>query len=167
MKTEQAFSAPDPRIAFFDRQADTWDAEQPQALIARLESLRRLLALRPGERLLEVGCGTGNITRWLQRQVSPGRVTAIDFSPRMLEKARRKGIDAEFVHLDICCERPEREVYDIILCFHSFPHFRDQRAALRNLAYALRPTGRMVVVHLAGSAQINAFHAGLGGAVAD
>ena len=49
----------------------------------------------------------------------------------------------------------------MILCFHSFPHFRDQAAALRNFAGALKPGGRLIVMHLAGSDHINHFHANL------
>jgi len=124
--------------------------------------------LQPGDRLLEVGCGTGQITGWLAECVRPGRVMAVDFAPAMLAAARAKGIDAEFVESDICRERPAGRAagpFDVALCFHSFPHFRDQPAALRNLAACLKPSGRLLVMHLAGSSQINHFHASVEGAV--
>ncbi len=44
-----------------------------------------------GNALIEVGCGTGQLTRWLADRVRPGRVVAIDFSPRMIEKASAAG----------------------------------------------------------------------------
>lgn len=163
----------DPRIAFFDGHAPTWDTtgQDGSTAVARLVELADLLDLTPGQRVLEVGCGTGQITGHLARCVRPGRVTAVDFAPAMLAVARSKGIDADFVELDVC--RPELSdkrrfaagTFDVVLCFHSFPHFRDQRAALRNLACWMKPTGRLIVMHLAGGRQINHFHAGLSGAV--
>jgi demethylmenaquinone methyltransferase/2-methoxy-6-polyprenyl-1,4-benzoquinol methylase len=158
---------PDPRIAYFDGLADGWDQQGPsgEEMTAGLASHAGLLALRAGQSLLEVGCGTGKTTQWLARAVSPGPVTAVDFSPEMIERARAKGIEADFACRDVCADDLGREVYDVILCFHSFPHFRDQPAALGHLSAALRPGGRLIVMHLAGSEQINGFHASLDGPV--
>lgn len=160
-------SAPDPRIAYFDAMAPGWDAEGPsgEEMTAGMAEQAELLALTPGQDLLEVGCGTGKTTGWLARQVAPGRVTAVDFSEQMVRQAEAKGIDAEFACLDVCTEELRRNRYDVVLCFHSFPHFRDQSRALRNMAAALKPDGRLIVMHLSGSAQLNAFHAGLDGPV--
>ncbi len=157
----------DPRIAYFDGLADRWDTcgQDQAATLRRLEELSGLLALQPGQDLLEVGCGTGQITGWLASRVSPGRVVAIDFAEAMLEQARRKNVPAEFRCTDVCCDGLGEHCFDVILCFHSFPHFRDQPAAVQNLARALRRDGRLLVMHLAGSAQVNAFHDQVGGAV--
>jgi demethylmenaquinone methyltransferase/2-methoxy-6-polyprenyl-1,4-benzoquinol methylase len=157
----------DPRIAFFDALADRWDEKEPSppTATARLMQQADLLALKAGERLLEAGCGTGKTTAWLARQVAPGRVTAVDFSRKMIARARAKGIDADFACLDVCQDRLGCGRYDVILCFHSFPHFRDQLAALRNFARALSPAGRLIIMHLAGSDHINRFHAAVEGPV--
>jgi ubiquinone/menaquinone biosynthesis C-methylase UbiE len=156
----------DPRIAFFDCLAATWDDEEqdPAETIRRLESLHDLLALRPGEDLLEVGCGTGQLTGWLAERVRPGRVTAIDFAPEMIRKATSKG-GGVFRVADVCRDDLGKEEFDVALCFHSFPHFRDQPAALRNLAHCLKPGGRLIVLHLKSRAEINAFHHHVGGPV--
>jgi ubiquinone/menaquinone biosynthesis C-methylase UbiE len=157
----------DPRLVFFDALAPNWDNEEPSSKVmaARLGQHAGLLSLQPGQSLLEVGCGTGKTTAWLAAQVAPGRVTAIDFAPEMIVRAQAKGIDADFRCLDVCCDDLGRAGYDVILCFHSFPHFRDQAAALRNFARALKPTGQLIVMHLAGSGRINHFHAGVDGPV--
>jgi len=159
--------APDPRIAFFDQQAPTWDqcGPDPATTLRRLQELSAELGLRPGLDVLEIGCGTGQITGWLAESVRPGRVVAVDFSPAMLERARARVVNAEFQLLDICGAQPLGARFDLVLCFQAFPHFRDREAALRQIARGLRPGGRLVVLHLAGSAQLNAFHGQLGGAV--
>ena len=156
----------DPRIAFFDRLAATWDDEEQDnaETLRRLEELHDLLALRPGENLLEVGCGTGQLTGWLADRVRPGRVVAIDFPTEMIQKASAKG-GGEFRVADVCQDDLGDAEFDVVLCFHSFPHFRDQAVALRNLARCLKPDGRLLVMHLQGRDAINAFHGSVGGAV--
>lgn len=160
-------SVADPRITFFDDLAERWDDEHPSSeqMVARLVQHADLLALKPGESLLEVGCGTGKTTGYLVEQVAPGRVTAIDFAAKMIDKAQAKNIDADFHCMDICSDDLGTARYDVALCFHSFPHFRDQPAALRNLRRAMKDTGRLIVMHCAGSDHINQFHAKLTGAV--
>ncbi len=157
----------DPRIAFFDALAEGWDDEEPssQAMAAELERHEDLLELKPGSSLLEVGCGTGKTTGWLAEQVFPGRVTAVDFSQEMVDRAWAKGIDADFRCVDVCSGDLGSGLYDVILCFHSFPHFRDQTVALKNFAAAMKPRGRLIVMHLAGSRRINEFHSGVDGPV--
>ena len=159
---------PDPRIGFFDRIAAEWDVSEqdPADTIRRLEAISDLLALRPGQQVLEVGCGTGQLTGWLADGVRPGRVVGVDFSPGMLEKARAKGLEAELRLADACCDALGSARFDLAFCFHSFPHFRDQARALANLAGALKPGGRLVVVHLASRTEVNAFHDQVNGEVA-
>lgn len=180
--SESAFT--DPRIAFFDHHAGSWDDDKSviDSNIRRLGELRDVMGLQAGMDLLEVGCGTGQITPWLCSAVAPGKVTAVDFSQAMLARAQAKDIDAEFCLLDICddsakvglrfassqptgCADGPVGEFDVALCFHCFPHFRDQAGALANISAALKPGGSLVVMHLAGSDAINAFHNGVGGAV--
>ncbi len=158
-------SPPDPRIAFFDQHAPTWDTQgpDPAATLRRLRELDGRLGLRPGQDVLEVGCGTGQITGWLVDLVKPGRVVAADFSPAMLEQARARGWAAEFRHWDICVEQPVAERFDVVLCFHSFPHFRDPAGALRQMARLLKPGGELVVMHLAGQLPVRLSPGGGGG----
>ena len=157
----------DPRIAFFNDLARRWDEDEqsPDETVRRVAELADDLGIPSGADVLEVGCGTGQLTAWLAERASPGRVVAVDFSPAMLAKAQAKDIPAEFRQADVCSDDLGEACFDLVLCFHSFPHFRDQAAALGNLARVLKPGGRLVVMHLASSAAINAFHAGVDGAV--
>jgi len=166
-ESEAAPPCHDTRIDFFDRLARQWDSSEqdPAETIRQVERRAELLDLRPGEQLLEVGCGTGQLTGWLAERVHPGRVTAVDFSPEMIRKAAAKGIGADFRRADACNDDLGNAEYDAVLCFHSFPHFRDKAAALRNLARSLKPGGRLIVMHLNRRDEINEYHRGVGGAV--
>ncbi len=157
----------DPRMGYFDGLAANWDHEGPPAerVLAHLDAHADRLGFAPGQSVLEVGCGTGRVTGWLVQRVGSGRVVAVDFAPRMIEQASAKGIPAEFRCLDACSDSFDGERFDAVFCFHVFPHFRDPLAALRNLAGAMAGDGRLVVMHMRGSAQINAFHASLSGPV--
>lgn len=158
---------PDIRIAFFDHHAHTWDHDtgNQSNIIHRLNHMKETLGIHAGLRILEIGCGTGSITKWLAQCAGPNHVLAVDFSSTMLEKAKAKGIPARFLQLDICQQPPPEGEFDIALCFQVFPHFRDQAIALKNIASSLRFQGRLVVLHFVGSEQINAFHKKVGGAV--
>jgi len=164
---ELAAASRDPRIDYFNRRAENWDDEEPSAatMAAKLEAQQNLLQFGPGLRLLEVGCGTGKTTSWLVSQVGKDNVTAVDFAPKMLAVALAKNIAAEFVCLDVCLTAPGDREFDVVFCYHCFPHFRDQAAALLNLAVALKPAGRLIVMHTASRQRINEFHANVSGPV--
>ena len=157
----------DPRIAFFNHHAHRWDhdADHQARILKRLDGLREQIGLKPGQAVLEIGCGTGMITAWLAPWVRPGRVVAVDFSPAMLAEAKAKDIAAEFRLMDICAEYPPGECFDLAFCFQAFPHFREPPAALARIAHALKPGGRLVVLHLVSRHHINSFHRDVGGAV--
>jgi SAM-dependent methyltransferase len=158
----------DPRVDFFDHHAPAWDSYGPpqETTLARLELLRPSLGLGPGQDVLEVGCGTGQTTGWLAHAVAPGRVTAVDFSPRMLEQARTRSVAATFRCADVCTDDLGAACFDAAFCLHVAPHFRDRAAAVRNLSRALRPGGRLIVLHLIGRQAVNHIHAHAGGPVA-
>lgn len=162
-RVQQRDNISDPRIAYFDHQAPTWDddANDVARTFVRLDNLKGRLGFCAGQHILEVGCGTGRITGWLADTVYPGRVTAVDFSPAMLAQAKKRNLPVEFQLVDICGEIQMEESFDIVFCFNAFPHFREQFQALRNFRHLLKPDGQLVILHLAGSAQLNAFHAAL------
>ena len=79
-------STVDPRIAFFDDLADRWDdsGQDKLKLSKDWNSEQDCWNCNLATHVLEIGCGTGQITGWLAEQVTPGRVVAVDFSSEML-----------------------------------------------------------------------------------
>jgi demethylmenaquinone methyltransferase/2-methoxy-6-polyprenyl-1,4-benzoquinol methylase len=158
-----------PRQAYFDGIADQWDGwEDLDALSNRLASGLEELGIGADETVLDIGCGTGNLTRALLRRLSSaGRVVAVDLSPRMLEVARKKVTDprvewhaADAQQLPIGDESSDR-----VICCSVWPHFDHPEQVALELGRVLRPEGSLHVWHLGARARINAIHAGAGHAI--
>lgn len=155
--------AEDPRIDYFNKMAEDWDISGPDIsnILSRLDSMVPTLNIENGLEILEPGCGTGTVTRWIASRLKPARLVAFDFAPEMIKLARLKEIDATCINADICKGLPAMPPFDLIFCFHALPHFNDKASALRNLVSAMKTGGRILVIHLAGSERLNEFHSGL------
>jgi len=119
---------------------------------------RRTMAaagLRPGQAVLDVGCGTGVLTRLAAEAVGrAGRAVGIDPTPGMirvaLEEARRLGSAAEFELGVVEGLRFEPDTFDIVFASMMLHHLPAdlKRAGLREIRRVLRPGGRFVAVDL-------------------
>jgi SAM-dependent methyltransferase len=102
--------------------------------------------IQPGQRVLDVACGTGVLSRAAAQAVSPtGAVTGVDCNPGMLEVARRLAPTVEWHH-----GRAERlpfpgDAFDAVLSQFGLMFFEDRAAALREMWRVVRPGGRIVV----------------------
>ncbi len=130
---------------------DTWAAQQ-ERLDRQLDPLGRAalaaLAPRPGEQILDVGCGSGQTTLQLGEAVGPtGRVVGVDVSLPLLAAARRRPRVAQvsFVEADAQTHAFEPR-FDAIFSRFGVMFFADPVAAFANLRRALAPTGRVVFV---------------------
>jgi SAM-dependent methyltransferase len=129
--------------------------EAPHPLVTR-RRLRRVLEPEPGERILEVGPGTGYYTLDLADWVGPkGRVDIFDIQRKMLDhtlgRAREHGLvnvhDAQGDARDLPYEDGTFDAAVLVAVLGEIP---DQDAALREIARVLRPGGRLVAGELAG-----------------
>ena len=103
--------------------------------------LRTLLGLSPEHALLDAAGGTGRVSGTLAALVD--RVVVCDASPRMLEQARKKGLETVQAELE---RLPFADAtFDRILLVDAFHHVKDQRAALRELLRVMKPSGRLVI----------------------
>lgn len=159
----------DPREGFFDSIAHKWDGwEDQETLAGRMDALLVELGVEPEERVVDMGCGTGNLTSALLRRLGPGgRVEAVDISPGMLGVARSKVEDPRVAwHLASAAALPLRtSSCDRVLCYAVWPHFDPVRAAATEITRVLKPKGRLHVVHGISRERVNAIHASAGEAV--
>ena len=113
------------------------------------EDLVDQAALRPGERVLDVACGTGVVSRLAARRVGPtGTVVGIDLNPGMLAVARSvvpAGVAIEWHESNVERLPLPDESFDVVLCSLGFQFVQDRLAALREIRRVLAPGGRLVL----------------------
>lgn len=156
----------DPKAAFFDEIADKWDGwEDLPSLAEKLSAGIEEFGVGPNEKILDVGCGTGNLTLALLAGLSPaGRIVAVDIATRMIEEAGRKIRDSRVAwHVADVCRLPISDaVCDRAFCFSVWPHIEDRGAAARELGRVLKPGGHLHVWHLSSREKISRIHASAG-----
>jgi SAM-dependent methyltransferase len=120
-------------------------------LRAHNERLRAAAAVRPGEHVLDVGCGAGLTTREAARAAAPGRVLGIDVSADALHRAREltaaEGLDnVAYQQGDAETHPLEPASFHVAISRFGVMFFTDRVAAFANIARALRPGGRLVAI---------------------
>lgn len=109
-----------------------------------------LLAVRPGGRYLDVGCGTGDDVCTLAAQVAPnGLVVGIDTDPKMVEEATRRAgsldLPAEFRVADVYALPFEDAYFDGSRADRTFLHLAEPAKALSEMARTLKPGGMIAI----------------------
>jgi demethylmenaquinone methyltransferase/2-methoxy-6-polyprenyl-1,4-benzoquinol methylase len=135
--------------SMFDRIAPVYDLMNRAMTMGLDRRWRRLAAeavVRPGDLVLDAACGTGDLSLACVR--AGGRVTGLDFSEPMLERALRKAPELEWVRGDVLAlPFPERS-FDAATIGFGIRNVADLEAGLRELARVLRPGGRLAVLEI-------------------
>jgi SAM-dependent methyltransferase len=121
-----------------------------RALVAYDDVFFAAAAIDPGDRVLDVGCGTGSTTRHAARAAAAGSVLGVDLSSAMLAVARtRAAIDGlanvTFEQVDAQIHPFEPAAFDVAIGRTSATFFGDRVAGLTNIGRALRPGGRLAL----------------------
>jgi len=141
--------APDAVRTMFDRISPVYDAMNRTMTIGLDQRWRRLTAeavVQPGDRVLDACCGTGDLALAAQR--AGGRVTGLDFSERMLERARRKAPEVEWVQGDALALPFEDASFDAATVGFGVRNLDDLERGLAELRRVLRPGGRVGILEI-------------------
>jgi SAM-dependent methyltransferase len=143
-------------------QVETWNGDNGRHFVAEGARLERMLephtdrllaaaAIRPSERVLDIGCGCGDTTVRAARAADGGHALGVDVSAVMLDEARllaeRELLgNVGFEQADVQTHPFAAGGFDVALSRFGVMFFDDPQAAFTNVATALRPGGRLVFV---------------------
>jgi len=124
---------------------DTWNSELYQSSHSFVWQYGRdllvLLNAKPGERILDVGCGTGQLTAEITQ--FGAEVVGIDSSPDMIATASKNFPRVRFEVADVTALTFENE-FDVVVSNAALHWVRDQPSAIASIARALKPRGRLI-----------------------
>ena len=133
----------------FDRIAPVYDVMN-RVMTAGLDQRWRRATVRavvrPGDRVLDAACGTGDLA--IAAAEVGGLVTGLDFSRRMLERARRKSPDLEWIEGDLLELPFPDESFDAATVGFGVRNVADLERALAELHRVLRPGGRLGILEI-------------------
>lgn len=140
-------------------QAALWNGPGGEGWLASVNRIERSIAsfgqaaltaaaARPGEQVIDVGCGPGGTTAGLAHAVAPsGHVLGVDISELLIEAARAHRIDnAAFAVGDAATHPFKAAHYDLVFSRFGVMFFAQPVAAFKNFLQALKPAGRLVFV---------------------
>jgi demethylmenaquinone methyltransferase/2-methoxy-6-polyprenyl-1,4-benzoquinol methylase len=157
------------RKQFFNDQAENWlelwyknpETGRYDKHEKDFERLFSLLLLKPGDRVLDTGCGTGVLAPFiLERITSTGILYELDFAEKMIEVNRNlhNQENIRFIIADAENTPLEDASCNVIICFSCFPHFHDKEKAMMRLSRILKPCGVFAVSHFESSDGIKKHH---------
>src|SRR5512136_707541 len=143
-----------------EQMVNSYDSYMRTMTLGRERALREMtvnLALvKPGDFVLEVGCGTGTLTLAAKRQAGPaGKAFGIDIIPGMIEVSQRKAAQA---HEDITFQLGSiddipfsESQFDVVLCSFMIFHMSEdtRRKGIAEIYRVLKPQGQLLVLDLA------------------
>jgi len=135
--------------SMFDRIAPVYDRMNRLMTAGLDQRWRRLTAeavVRPGDRALDACCGTGDLA--LAARKVGGEVTGLDFSPRMLERARRKSQAVTWVEGDLLALPLEDASFEAATVGFGVRNVEDLERALAELRRVLVPGGRLAILEI-------------------
>ena len=134
----------------FDRIAPVYDAMN-RVMTAGLDQRWRRQTVRetvrPGDDVLDACCGTGDLAV-AARKAGASYVVGVDFSERMLERARRKAPELEWVQSDVLSLPLEDASFDAAVVGFGVRNVEDLEGALKELRRVLRPGGRLGILEI-------------------
>jgi demethylmenaquinone methyltransferase/2-methoxy-6-polyprenyl-1,4-benzoquinol methylase len=146
---ESGTLAPEAVQTMFDRIAPVYDAMN-RVMTAGLDRRWRRLTVSevvwPGDRVLDVCCGTGDLARDAERH--GGRVTGLDFSEAMLERARRKSPTIEWVRGDALALPFDDHAFEAVTVGFGVRNLDDLERGLGEMFRVLRQGGRIGVLEI-------------------
>ena len=149
-------------VDFFNTCAENWDSirnTNPQTL----ERLMELAKIPTNATVLDVGSGTGVLLPYLHAKVGAcGKITAVDFSEKMLAKAQEKFANLDNIKFyvgDILELELPTSTYDVVICLNFFPHLHTRKEEfISKIKSSLKIGGSLIIMHDISRETVNNIH---------
>lgn len=138
----------DPVASWYDKLVGDDGSDYHRNVI--LPATLKLLDLKPGERVLDLCCGQGILTRSLA-EFKPAEIVGVDASPKLIEAARQRSTTAKakFLIADVCTNNAWADgKFDVAACIMAVHDLEAVDKLFLHLSQALRPGGRAVLVFM-------------------
>lgn len=150
-------------ILFFDSIAEKWDSMEVKSLPSKVHYILEKSGVGEGDRVLDLGCGTGVLEAALVKMVGDkGSVTGVDFSGGMLEIAERKCRELRPCPVFLCKDFEEEHLegkYDHIFLYSVYPHLEQPENTLSRLVREnLYEGGDLIIAFPCDEGFINTIH---------
>ena len=146
---------------YFNDKAERWDESIRNNDAKKLGALADRLSIPEQAWILDVGTGTGVFLPYLKEKVNHNsRVICMDFAFNMLVQAKSKNGfgSVDYVCAEIESLRFSPGLFDVVMCYSTFPHFHDKPRALLTIHQLLKPGGSLYIGHTASRDMINNIH---------
>jgi ubiquinone/menaquinone biosynthesis C-methylase UbiE len=157
------------RKDFFNQRAEQWmdtfykdPASGAYSRYSKeFERLFKAIALKKGDRVLDVGCGSGVLVPFILEKIGAnGILYELDYAPEMIRENKKRHRDnrIQFLVQDLLdFEAPENS-FDAVICFACFPHFEDKSRAMTIISGLVKNKGTLAIAHMDSSRNINDHH---------
>ncbi len=108
-------------------------------------------------KILDLGCGTGELISELMQKFSNAEVTGIDFSEKMLEISNKRNPSAKHIKMDTAELSKLEGKYDLVVCTHSLPYYKEPKNVFKELHRVLKRDGRILVGFASGDSFYDKF----------
>ncbi|WP_326906625.1 class I SAM-dependent DNA methyltransferase [Sedimentibacter sp. MB31-C6] len=102
-------------------------------------------------KVLDLGCGPGQLINELSRKYNNLDIMGIDFSEKMLEVSKSRNPLASHIKLDVSELYKLKEKFNIIVCTHSLPYYKEPNKVMRELSKLLKDGGRIFLGFASGN----------------
>lgn len=136
----------DPLVAEYAKAAKHYDEKWAFYVEATTRETLRRLPLAAASRVLDVGCGTGELLRRVRANVPDAVLAGLDPVPEMLDVAREKLSGRDDLRVGYADRLPwNAGTFDVVVSCNMFHYISEPLTALREMARVLRPTGALVL----------------------